>query len=138
VSSSAKRLILRPPQAPYKSESSADQAQSPTLERVVLVREACVGIKRRVRWFAAALLLLPVATASGLAGTTPAPAPSEERPATVVVRVSDDGFHWVDAGLGAAAALATTLLAVGLVVALRPTAEATQIPLSSRARKESR
>jgi hypothetical protein len=37
-----------------------------------------------------------------------------------VVRVSDDGFHWADAGLGAAVALATTLLTLGLVLALRP------------------
>jgi hypothetical protein len=37
-----------------------------------------------------------------------------------VVTVSDDGFHWADAGLGAAAAFAATLLALGLVLALRP------------------
>ena len=45
---------------------------------------------------------------------------NDERPSTVVVRVSDDGFHWADAGLGAAVALATTLLMLGLVLALRP------------------
>jgi hypothetical protein len=63
---------------------------------------------------------MSVATASSRAGTNPAPEPSDERPPTVVVRVSDSGFHWVDAGLGAAAALATTLIPLGLVLALRP------------------
>jgi hypothetical protein len=54
-------------------------------------------------------LLLSLATASSRAVTNPAPPqPSDERPSTVVVRVSDSGFHWVDAGLGAAATLATT------------------------------
>jgi hypothetical protein len=43
---------------------------------------------------------------------------ASERP--VVVTVSDDGFHWTDAGLGAAAAFAAVLLALGLVLALRP------------------
>ena len=65
-------------------------------------------------------LLLSLATAYGRAGTSPAPEPRSERPSTVVVKVSDNGFHWVDAGLGAAAGLATTLIALGLVLALRP------------------
>jgi hypothetical protein len=34
--------------------------------------------------------------------------------------VRDEGFQWTNAGLGAAAALATTMLALGLVLALRP------------------
>jgi hypothetical protein len=80
-----------------------------------------MGITRRVQWFVALALLLSVATApSRAADTNPSPDPSNERPSTVVVRVSDDGFHWADAGLGAAAALATTMLALGLVLALRP------------------
>jgi hypothetical protein len=33
--------------------------------------------------------------------------------------VHDNGFHWVDAAVGAAAMLAVTLLAVGLAIALR-------------------
>lgn len=77
-------------------------------------------MKRGVRWFVALALVLSVASASGRADTTPPLNPSGERPSTVVVRVSDDGFHWEDAGLGAAAALAATLLALGLVLALRP------------------
>jgi hypothetical protein len=34
--------------------------------------------------------------------------------------VSDAGFRWVDAGVGAAATLATALLALGLVLGVRP------------------
>jgi len=79
-----------------------------------------VGITNAGRLFVTLALLLSVATASGRADTNPPPGPSDERPPTVVVRVADDGFHWADAGLGAAAALATTLLALGLVLALRP------------------
>ncbi len=70
-------------------------------------------MKRGVRWFVVLALLVSVASASARADTTPPPNPSDERPATVVVTVSDDGFHWADAGLGAAAVLATTLLALG-------------------------
>lgn len=77
-------------------------------------------MKRGVRWFVALALVLSVTSASGRAATKPPPNASEERPSTVVVTVSDDGFHWADAGLGAAAALAATLLALGLVLALRP------------------
>jgi hypothetical protein len=37
-----------------------------------------------------------------------------------VVSVREGGFHWTDAGVGAAAMFATTLLALGLALALRP------------------
>jgi len=37
-----------------------------------------------------------------------------------VVSVRDGSFHWTDAGVGAAAMFATTLLTLGLVLALRP------------------
>lgn len=79
-----------------------------------------MSIARGLGWFVAVALLLSVAAASSPAGTNPAPELSDERPSTVVVRVSDSGFHWVDAGLGAAATVATTLIALGLVLALRP------------------
>ena len=72
-----------------------------------------------LRWFVVLALLLSVAATSSHADTNPPP-DDRERPSTVVVRVSDSGFQWVDAGVGAAAALATTLLALGLVLALRP------------------
>ena len=78
-----------------------------------------MGITERLRWFVALAVALSLATASSQGSTTP-PNPTGERPSTVVVRVNDDGFHWADAGLGAAAALATTLLALGVVLALRP------------------
>jgi hypothetical protein len=79
-----------------------------------------VSIEKGLGLLVALALLLSVATASSRAGTNPASEPSDERPSTVVVRVGDNGFHWVDAGLGAAAGLATTLIALGLVLALRP------------------
>jgi hypothetical protein len=79
-----------------------------------------VSITRGVRWFVALALLLSIAAAPSRADTNPPPNPSEERPSTVVVSVRDGGFHWTDAGVGAAATLATTLLVLGLVLALRP------------------
>lgn len=82
-----------------------------------------MSITRGLRWFVgpALLLLVAVAAASSYgAATSPPPDSSRERPSTVVVRVPDGGFHWGDAGVGAVAALATTLLALGVVLALRP------------------
>jgi hypothetical protein len=52
-----------------------------------------------------------------------------------VVSVPDGGFDWADAAVGAAATLATTLLALGLVLALRPdTARAPTVVSVARAR----
>jgi hypothetical protein len=80
-----------------------------------------MSITRGLRWFVVLALLSSVAAASSHgADTNPPPDPSRDRPSTVVVSVRDGGFHWADAGVGAAAALATTLLALGLVLALRP------------------
>jgi hypothetical protein len=80
-----------------------------------------VDITKGVRWFVVLALVLSVTASSSHADTSPPPDPGgSERPSTVVVRVSDGGFHWAEAGVGAAAALATTLLAIGLVLALRP------------------
>jgi hypothetical protein len=80
-----------------------------------------MSITRGLRWFVVLALLLSVAAASSHgADTNPPPDPGRERPSTVVVSVRDGRFHWADAGVGAAAALATTLLALGLVLALRP------------------
>ncbi len=80
-----------------------------------------MSISRGLGWCVAVVLLVSVATASSQ-GTEPRPSsdPGRDRPPTVVVSVRDDGFHWTDAGVGAAAAIATTLLALGLVLALRP------------------
>lgn len=78
-------------------------------------------VTRGVRWCVVVALLLSLgAVSSHGADTNPSPTPSSERPSTVVVRVTDGGFQWADAGVGAAAAIATTLLALGLVLALRP------------------
>jgi hypothetical protein len=80
-----------------------------------------MSIRRGLRWFVVAALLLSVVAASSQgADTNPPPDPSRDRPSTVVVSVRDGGFHWADAGVGAAAMLASTLLALGLVLALRP------------------
>ena len=76
---------------------------------------------RGLRWFVVSALLLSIGAASSYgAETNPRGVPTRDRPATVVVSVRDGGFHWADAGVGAAATLATTLLAVGLVLVLRP------------------
>jgi hypothetical protein len=47
---------------------------------------------------------------------TGAPAAGESGGQPVVVQVSDDGFHWRDAGLGAAAGIAVVLMGAGLVL----------------------
>jgi hypothetical protein len=80
-----------------------------------------MSITRGVRWLVvAALLLLVTGAWSHRADASPPGDPSSDPPSTVVVSVRDGGFHWGDAGVGAAAGLAATLLAVGLVLALRP------------------
>jgi hypothetical protein len=87
-----------------------------------------MSIIRQVRLFVVLGLVLSVVAAwSQGANTNTPPAPSRDRPSTVVV-VRDGGFHWADAGVGAGAALATTLLALGLVLALRPDRGATHKP----------
>ena len=79
-----------------------------------------MSITRGLRWFVVLALLSSVAAASSHGRHESSSDPSRDRPSTVVVSVRDGGFHWADAGVGAAAALATTLLALGLVLALRP------------------
>ena len=80
-----------------------------------------MSIARGLRRFVVLGLLLSVAAASSRgADTNPARVPGPDRPSTVVVSVPDAGFHWADAGIGAAATLAATLLAFGLLLALRP------------------
>ena len=79
-----------------------------------------MSITRACRWFVGVALLLSVAAAASHADTNPSPAPGADRRSTVIVSVPDGGFHWADAGVGAAATLAAALLALGLVLALRP------------------
>jgi hypothetical protein len=97
------------------------------LRPVVLARGGGMSITRGLRWFVVVALLSSVAAASSHADTKP-PDPNGDRPSTVVVSVHDGGFHWADAGVGAAATLATTLLALGLVLALRPERGVTDKP----------
>lgn len=65
-------------------------------------------------------LLLAALMAHGV-GAQPDPAQPAQ---PVVVKVDGGGFHWEDAGLGAAAGVATTLLIFALVVAVRPSGQA--------------
>lgn len=86
------------------------------------------------------LLLLSLSAASNYgANEQPPRRPVPERPTPppVVIRVHDDGFHWADAGVGAAAMLASTLLALGLAMALRPDRRSNRVDEAlSAARKE--
>ena len=79
-----------------------------------------MSIGKELRQCVALELLLLVAAASSYgADTNPARVPGPDRPSTVVVSVPDAGFHWADAGIGAAATVAAALLGFGLVLALR-------------------
>jgi hypothetical protein len=60
--------------------------------------------------------LLTVVLLSMVSSGDAAGAPS--RP--LVVRVDSGGFHWLDAGIGAAAALAMVLLALAVAATWRP------------------
>ena len=64
--------------------------------------------------------LLTLLTVLVIASTATGQGPKQTRPdpSTVVVEVGG-GFHWLDAGLGAVAALATALLVVGLALTVR-------------------
>jgi hypothetical protein len=87
---------------------------------VALAKGGGMSITRGLRWFVVLALLLSIAAAPSHADTNPSPDPSRDRPSTVVVSVREGGFDWTDAGVGAAAMFATTLLALGLALALRP------------------
>ena len=114
-------LILRPHQAPHKGRSSAGQAHRRMVGQVVPRTGGDVSITRWVRWVVVvAVLLSGIAASSHGANTDPPSDPSADRPSTVVVSVREDGFQWADAGVGAAAMLATTLLALGVVLTVRP------------------
>jgi hypothetical protein len=67
------------------------------------------------------LLSWAVASSHG-ADKNPARRPVTDRttPSRVEVRVRDSRFHWADAGVGAAAMLAATFLALGVALVVRP------------------
>jgi hypothetical protein len=70
------------------------------------------------RWLLLSLIAASIA-APGVSGAQ-GPQPKGGKPRSpVVVEVRRDGFHWADAGVGAAAALATVAIAAGAVVVLR-------------------
>lgn len=66
------------------------------------------------------LPLLCVAAPSHGAVTPHRPVTHRTTPSHVEVRVRDSRFHWADAGAGAAAMLAATLLALGVALVMRP------------------
>jgi hypothetical protein len=69
----------------------------------------------------ASLLLLSVVAPSHGASGKPHHRPAHgTSPSRVMVTVRDSGFDWADAGVGAAAMLATTFLALGVLLAVRP------------------
>ena len=56
----------------------------------------------------------------------------------VVVKVSDEGFHWRDAGLGAAAGLAASLTVLGLVLTVRQAEQSSPGDVRTPARQKRR
>jgi hypothetical protein len=78
-----------------------------------------------------------VAWGAGAAAESPTAPVSDPTQSPVVVRVREGGFDWADAGVGAAAMLGVTLLAVGLAIALGPRRRpASGTALSSAQREE--
>lgn len=70
------------------------------------------------RWLVVSLIAAAIA-APGVSGAQrPQPGGSKPR-SPVVVEVRRDGFHWADAGVGAAATLATVVIAAGVALVLR-------------------
>jgi hypothetical protein len=63
-----------------------------------------------------ALSLMAAAIAAPGVGDAQSPEPAGRKAVVVEVR---DGFHWADAGVGAAAALATVAIAAGGVAVVR-------------------
>ena len=66
------------------------------------------------RWLVISLIATAIA-APGVRAQSESATPHSP----VVVEVHRDGFHWGDAGVGAAAALAVVAIAVGVVLAVR-------------------
>jgi hypothetical protein len=99
-----------------------------------------MSVTRGLRWvvvLALVLLWLGPAWAADASEAAPRTPVSDPTLPPVVVNVRDGGFDWADAGVGAAAMLAATLIAVGLAMVLRPRrSTASQQALSSAQREE--
>jgi hypothetical protein len=70
------------------------------------------------RWLLVSLIAAAIAAPAVSSAQGPQPDGSKPR-SPVVVEVRRDGFHWEDAGVGAAATLATVAIAAGAALALR-------------------
>jgi hypothetical protein len=69
------------------------------------------------RWLLVLLSAAAIAAPAVSGAQGPQPDGAERSP--VVVEVRHDGFHWADAGVGAAATLATVVIAAGLAALRR-------------------
>jgi hypothetical protein len=85
----------------------------PNQERLNAAQPSSFAMNAR---FGIALVLVAAAIGASPPSTT---AGTSQRRTPVVVHVERGGFHWLDAGLGAAATLATVLLVYGFAIALR-------------------
>jgi hypothetical protein len=70
------------------------------------------------RWLLVSLIAAAIA-APGVSGVQGARTDSAKARSPVVVEVRRDGFHWGDAGVGAAAALAVVAIAAGAALVYR-------------------
>src|SRR3954462_13266852 len=119
----ARHPTIHQSQARHKSRSRAAQGHGQMLVRSIHAWEVDMSIGKALRRFVllGLLLLLTAGSSHGAEpGLAPPPGPepslaraqSQDRPSTVVVNVPDGGFHWSDAGVGAAATVAAALLAL--------------------------
>jgi hypothetical protein len=72
-----------------------------------------------------ATLVVAALVVSGVGAAQPEPAQPAQ---PVVVRVEGGGFHWEDAGLGAAGGMAATFLVLALVFAVRQSSAMPRTP----------
>lgn len=75
------------------------------------------GGSRVERLAVVGLVTAAIVAPGAVSGTKPATPRPTSPSAPVVVKVDRDGFQWLDAGLGAAAAFAVMLVVAGLALA---------------------
>jgi hypothetical protein len=78
----------------------------------------CMRTTLRTLALAAALLTLTATTAAAQPNQTQPPGDQSPDPTIVRVTAPNNGFNWDDAGIGAAAGLAISLIAVGGTLAV--------------------